>query len=116
MTVAVYLVIMLFKLDALPVEVSMDCRSFIDGHLRLNTEERLGFYGSEEVLEHPFVGSLDFEALLTGDGPLLDLAVEGSGTDMQIGTEVCFNGPDENQGGADCSDDFIHFDYIDEMF
>ena len=55
--------------DALPEDVSLDCRDFLHRFLAHNYETRLGTDSAEDVLNHVFFGNIDFATLYDGYGP-----------------------------------------------
>lgn len=55
--------------DALPEDVSADCRDFLHRFLAHNYETRLGTDSAEDVLNHVFFGNIDFATLYDGYGP-----------------------------------------------
>lgn len=55
--------------EALPEEISGECRDFLHAFLGHNYETRLGTAGAEEVLSHQFFANLDFATLYDDYGP-----------------------------------------------
>jgi len=55
--------------EALPEDISRDCRDFLHRFLAHNYETRLGTESAEDVLNHPFFSNIDFATLYEGYGP-----------------------------------------------
>lgn len=56
---------------AWPSELSPLAKDLISKLLTLAPEERLGFYGAEEVKAHPFFADINWDTILTQKAPFI---------------------------------------------
>jgi hypothetical protein len=123
----------LHSIESLPSCISVDCKDLISSHLRQAPESRLGFYSSQDVLNHSFFQVFDFDKLYHEVGPLYPMTMDHAGRPLPLLVEDLPSagrnhapGQALSEGGAmdiphfedDAEDfagfrgDFLHFDHI----
>lgn len=75
---------MLDTIDVLPSDISIECKDLISRHLQQAPESRLGFFSSQDVLNHSFFNSLDFSNLYQNVGPLYPMIMDQAGRPLPL--------------------------------
>lgn len=74
----------IYTTDVLPSDISVECKDLISRHLQQAPESRLGFYSSQDVLNHSFFHCLDLTKLYQNVGPLYPMIMDQAGRPLPL--------------------------------